>query len=164
MEHPAESVNWPPVQLPPPEQCPLLHPPFPSTFMPLLLHCEFAVQRQYSCCESHTGAGEASVVTQAYVVPPPDPLEDDDPPEDEELPQNPPWHVSPLDVQFAHGCELDPHTVSVVPGWQLSFESQHPLHAAALHETVPDSSPLPSSLGPASPPPPLLLLGEAPSL
>jgi len=106
------------------------------------------------------------VVVQAYVVPPPDPPEEapDEPPEepldDEEVPHDPAWHVSPLDMQFAHGCELDPQTVSSVPGWQVLFESQHPVHAV-VHGPLPAPSSLPSSLAPASPPP--LALGGAPS-
>src|SRR5580704_4523381 len=66
-EQPAESVNWPPVHLPEPEQCLLLQPPLLTTSMPLLLHCESSVQRQYWCFESHTGEGAGRVVGHTYV-------------------------------------------------------------------------------------------------
>jgi hypothetical protein len=82
--------------------------------------------------ESQTGAGDR-VVTQAYVVVPPEELPDD-PPEDDELLEDAvqrPWlQVSPVAVQSVHAAPNVPHAVSLldmhVPFWQQPFRHDRP--------------------------------------
>jgi hypothetical protein len=63
-EHPALSVNGPPVQLLCEVHLLLLQPPLLPMSVPPLLHCASDVHKQYWCLESHTGAGDR-LVTQA---------------------------------------------------------------------------------------------------
>jgi hypothetical protein len=56
------------------------------------------------------------------------------------------WHVPPSVVQSVQATPEPPHTVSMVPVWQVPVESQHPEH-------VPQVLADPSSLAdPPSPP------------
>ena len=52
-------------------------------------------------------------------------------------------HVSPSDVQFAHKAPFDPHSVFVVPAWQLLEASQQPSHTSLQGQDAPPVTPRP---------------------
>jgi hypothetical protein len=50
-------------------------------------------------------------------------------------------HVWPTCVQSVHVPPAGPHALSVLPGWQTPFVSQHPEHEPQLAEAADPSSP-----------------------
>jgi hypothetical protein len=87
------------------------------------------------------------------------PLEEpppEEPPDEGPLAQAPPWHVWWLIVQSKHDWAALPHWVSMLPAWQLLFESQQPLHDDV--QGTPPEPLLPESFPPELPPLDELLL------